>query len=68
MRHGADTCKQAAFVGQFRLSIKDVPATGQQRWYDLYEDKRQKVKTSGRVLVRAELSSKQDVFSLGNLN
>ena len=45
-------------IGQARLALKDVPASGHAKWCDLYDDRRQKIKANGRVLIQAELSQR----------
>ena len=43
----------------FRVPLKDIPATGLDMWFDLYEDKRSKIKVQGQCRLRLELALKQ---------
>ena len=47
------------FVGQLRIPLRDIPAKGIDDWFDLYVDKKKKVKTAGRCRLRLDLSVKQ---------
>ena len=46
------------FLGMFRVPLKDIPATGLDKWFDLYEDKKSKVKVQGQCRLRLELAFK----------
>ncbi len=56
------------FLGMFRVPLKDIPATGLDTWFDLYEDKRGKVKVQGQCRLRLELAFKQQYASSGLLD
>ena len=43
----------------FRVLLKDIPATGLDMWFDLYEDKKSKIKVQGQCRLRLELAFKQ---------
>ncbi len=51
------------FLGTFRVPLKDIPATGLDTWFDLYEDKRSKIKVQGQCHLRLELAFKQGSFT-----
>ena len=46
------------FLGMFRVPLKDIPATGHDKWFDLYEDKKSKIKVQGQCRLRLELAFK----------
>lgn len=55
------------FLGQFKVPVKDIPAAGIDKWFDLYEDRKQKVKTVGQCRLRLQLSIKQEVSQLDSV-
>ena len=50
------------FLGMFRVPLKDIPATGNDKWFDLYEDKKSKVKVQGQCRLRLELAFKVNFY------
>ena len=44
--------------------MQDIPATGSDQWYNLYEDRKMRTRALGQVRLKLELSIKQDADQL----
>ncbi|ELT89549.1 hypothetical protein CAPTEDRAFT_192792 [Capitella teleta] len=60
-RNHVDGKISGGLIGHCKLPVRSVPASGCDNWFELFMDKKRKIKGFGQIRLKLQLSVKQDV-------